>query len=1027
MQFIYLLGTVVAKEKSGKDDHMNRKLNAAITAGLSLSMVLGSTPVSAIAAEVNTQSNSDNNSQVATQSVTTILFVANGGSFSGGEPTFTGYTNDSGVVAQPETPTMEGKVFAGWSYSSQGGSVVDLSKPLSTSLGYVKLFATWTDAAQTTVDVNFHANNGKFADGGNEQYGVTDSKGYIHQPAAPTRDGYVFAGWTFDKAGTKSVDFSQPVSAKSGSVDLYAQWTKAKEDKTKDIMYVANGGQFADGNTFQQGVTDTDGVARQPAAPSRDGYTFAGWTYDKDGKQPVDFTQAIPGGGKSATFYAQWTKNKDNAIDIMYVANGGVFADGNNFQQGVTDSKGVARKPVAPTRDGYEFTGWTYDQAGTQPVDFDNPIVAGSGKATFFAQWKEAKKDNAIDIMYSANGGVFADGNDFQQGVTDGNGYARKPWAPTRDGYEFTGWTYDKDGKSPVDFDNPIVAGSGKATFFAQWKKVEKDNVIEVQYVGNGGKFFDGNDTNQGVTDSKGIARQPLAPTREGYTFAGWTYDKEGKNAVDFSKPLVAGSGHATLFAQWTKNKTNVKNVMYYANGGTFVDGQEIWYGVTDSKGVARKPAEPKRSGYVFTGWTYDAEGTQPVDFDNPIPGGGENATFYAQWKEAEKDNSIEIMYVANGGKFFDGNDTMQGVTDSKGIARKPFAPTRDGYEFTGWTYDAAGTQSVDFNNPVVAGSGHATFFAQWKEVKKDNAIDVLYVANGGQFVDGNDTMQGVTDGKGIARKPVAPTRDGYEFAGWTYDSTGKNDVDFDKPLVAGSGHATLFAKWTKKKSDNVIDVLYVANGGLFADGNTTQQGVTDSKGIARKPAAPTREGYTFNGWTYDAEGTQPVDFDNPVIAGSGHATFFAQWTKNEDPAVKTHKVTFFVDGSTTTAEVEDGKAVAQPDDPSVKGFSFIGWSTSKDNYEAYDFSTPVTDDITLYAFFKAEPAKSDTQKGTQDGAKKTASDAKKSTEAKKADAKKDSALPTTGDPVFVVGSAAALTGAVAMAVGMYMTKRREH
>ena len=43
------------------------------------------------------------------------------------------------------------------------------------------------------------------------------------------------------------------------------------------------------------------------------------------------------------------------------------------------------------------------------------------------------------------------------------------------------------------------------------------------------------------------------------------------------------------------------------------------------------------------------------------------------------------------------------------------------------------------------------------------------------------------------------------------------------------------------------------------------------------------------------------------------------------------------------------------------------------------------------------------------------------------ADKKDDAALASTGDPTFVVTSAAALTGAVAVAVGMYMTKRREH
>ena len=131
--------------------------------------------------------------------------------------------------------------------------------------------------------------------------------------------------------------------------------------------------------------------------------------------------------------------------------------------------------------------------------------------------------------------------------------------------------------------------------------------------------------------------------------------------------------------------------------------------------------------------------------------------------------------------------------------------------------------------------------------------------------------------------------------------------------------------------------------------------------------------------------------------------TFYAQWTKNETPAVQTHKVNFYVDGSTTTVEVEDGKTVAQPSDPSVDGFNFVGWSSSKESFKKFDFSTPITEDTTVYAFFTAKTPKSETLK------------------------KDDAALASTGDPTFVVTSAAALTGAVAVAVGMYMTKRREH
>ena len=313
--------------------------------------------------------------------------------------------------------------------------------------------------------------------------------------------------------------------------------------------------------------------------------------------------------------------------------------------------------------------------------------------------------------------------------------------------------------------------------------------------------------------------------------------------------------------------------------------------------------------------------------------------------------------------------------------------------------------------------------------VKEDNSIDVLYVANGGTFFDGSDALQGVTDGDGVARQPLAPTREGYTFAGWTYDRDGNDPVDFSKPLVGGGDHATLFAQWTEDKgadvdeNKNVKDVLYFANGGVFFDGNVTLQGVTDSDGVARQPLAPTREGYTFAGWTYDSEGADPVDFSKPVQGGGDHVTFYAQWTKNETPAVQTHKVNFYVDGSTTTVEVEDGKTVAQPSDPSVDGFNFVGWSSSKESFKKFDFSTPITEDTTVYAFFTAKTPKSETLK-KDEGKKQVAADKKDEAKAEKKD---EAALASTGDPTFVVTSAAALTGAVAVAVGMYMTKRREH
>ena len=700
---------------------------------------------------------------------------------------------------------------------------------------------------------------------------------------------------------------------------------------------------------------------------------------------------------------------------VIFVAangGGGAFKDGNITTSPMqTNDEGVCPVPESPVRDGYVFSGWYYNSACTQAVDLSQPLLGGASNYVLFAKWTEAPS-KALNVTYSANGGQFADGNNFMLGQTDSNGIARQPLAPTRDGYVFAGWYYHSDGTDQVDFNQPIVGGGKNVTLFAAWTPAKQDKTVDILYVANGGTFFDGNETLQGVTDTDGIARQPLAPTREGYDFLGWSYDRDGNDPVDFAKAIVAGSGHATVYAQWKQN--NEKTVLYFANGGAFADGNEAMEGVTDSNGVARQPLAPTREGYTFTGWTYDAAGTEPVDFTKPVKGGGQHVTFYAQWAELAN-NEKDVFYVANGGVFADGNETLQGVTDGDGVARQPLAPTREGYTFAGWTYDREGTDPVDFSKPLVGGGDHATLYAQWNAVEEDNSIDVLYVANGGTFFDGSDALQGVTDGDGVARQPLAPTREGYTFAGWTYDSKGTDPVDFSKPVQGGGDHVTFYAQWNMDVEANSIDVLYVANGGTFFDGNETLQGVTDGDGVARQPLAPTREGYTFAGWTYDSKGTDPVDFSKPVQGGGDHVTFYAQWTKNETPAVQTHKVNFYVDGSTTTVEVEDGKTVAQPSDPSVDGFNFVGWSSSKESFKKFDFSTPITEDTTVYAFFTAKTPKSDPLK-KDDGKKQVAAD------------KKDaSALPTTGDPTFVVTSAAALTGAVAVAVGMYMTKRREH
>lgn len=188
------------------------------------------------------------------------------------------------------------------------------------------------------------------------------------------------------------------------------------------------------------------------------------------------------------------------------------------------------------------------------------------------------------------------------------------------------------------------------------------------------------------------------------------------------------------------------------------------------------------------------------------------------------------------------------------------------------------------------------------------------------------------------------------------------------------------------------------------------------------------KEGYTFVGYKFTGDTDDHIiDFSKTAMPDAD-VCLQAVWQKNAEPAPEPteneHTVTIYVKGTASTVKVKDGEKLAKPADPeAVAGYKFVGWSTSKSEMAQYDFDQPVTGDFTIYAMFSAKKETVENGKA-EDSKKQVAADKKDEVKAKKKDA---AALPTTGDPTFVVTSAAALTGAVAVAVGMYMTKRREH
>ena len=193
------------------------------------------------------------------------------------------------------------------------------------------------------------------------------------------------------------------------------------------------------------------------------------------------------------------------------------------------------------------------------------------------------------------------------------------------------------------------------------------------------------------------------------------------------------------------------------------------------------------------------------------------------------------------------------------------------------------------------------------------------------------------------AKDPGTLTASGWIFNGWYEEKGCINLYDFETPVT---GPITLYAGWLDA-SKTYYKVEFDLNGhGAESDKPATQtieEGKTASE-PAKKPYAP---GFIFKGWTTEKTGKTLYNFNTPVNAD---LKLYAYW-EAETP---TYTVTFDLNGKGGTAPaaqvIEEGKTAAVPEEPTDAEYTFVGWFVDENCTTAYDFATPVTANVTLYA-----------------------------------------------------------------------------
>ncbi|HOP11217.1 MAG TPA: InlB B-repeat-containing protein [Oscillospiraceae bacterium] len=230
-----------------------------------------------------------------------------------------------------------------------------------------------------------------------------------------------------------------------GDKVLYAQWTINQFTMTFD----------SEGGSNVASVTqDYNTTVTQPASPTKEGYTFAGW-YTGDGGtgSPVAFPYTLT---EDITVYAKWNINY---YTMMFDSEGGTSVSP------VTQAYNTKiAAPTSPTRYGFTFDGWYTGSLGTgTKISFPYTI---KNNITVHAKWLA----NTYTLKFDSEGGSAVASQTRYYGE-----YVNSPANPTKDGYTFEGWYLGDNGTgSKAVFPYNIV---GNATVYAKWSKNE---VVEV-------------------------------------------------------------------------------------------------------------------------------------------------------------------------------------------------------------------------------------------------------------------------------------------------------------------------------------------------------------------------------------------------------------------------------------------------------------------------------------------------------------------------------------------------------------------
>ena len=605
------------------------------------------------------------------------------------------------------------------------------------------------------------------------------------QLPTPVRTGYIFLGWTGEgiTEPQKTIEIPQ---GSTGDRTYTANWQVIEYT----IITLLEGGNAGSSEVYFYTVEQTVTLP----TPTRTGYTFLGWT--GEGITTPQPNVTIPKGSTGdKTYIENWKLTEYN---ITMDLNGGSGQEKVIYTMTDEDFE-----LPTPTRNGYEFVGWTGERITTPQTSVIIP-KGSTGNKAYTANWQVIEYTITLDT----NGGPVVSPIKYTVEDTFTLPYILRP------GYEFAGWTLDGSGMLPF---TPLIiypGSTGDRLYKAEWRVATYTITMDLDGGSGQEKVV------YTITDEE---FELPTPTRNGYEFVGWTGERITTPQTSVIIPK-GSTGNKAYTANW---QVIEYTITLDTNGGPVVS--PIKYTVEDTFTLPYI----LRPGYEFAGWTLDGSGMLPFTPLIIYPGSTGDRLYKAEWRVATYTITMDL----------DGGSGQEKVVYT--ITDEEFelpTPTRNGYEFVGWTGERITTPQTSVKIPK-GSTGNKAYTANWKVIR----YTITLVTNGGAVI--ASIRYTVEDSVTL---PIPPERPGYEFAGWVLDGSGQFP---STPMIipAGSTGDRLYkAEWRVA----TYTITYVSHGKAY---NWVQYTINNQVYFGTPEEDPSYylPGYTFVGWKIDGvEGT---------------------------------------------------------------------------------------------------------------------------------------------------------------------------